>query len=200
MHRRGRDPGQPAAHQALHARPVLQDPGADAGAVCRPAFCAAEHAGDRAPLPLAAGAGQAAAARLSDTAGRRRRAGRAHAHRCLLPQAVARGTGKAPAHALSRRDQAREGACALRRAPGFRARHHHQDGLSGLLPHRLRLHRLGQGKRLPGRPGPGFGCGLAGGLCALHHRPRPALLPAACRCPTSTSTSARATATASSST
>ena len=70
---------------------------------------------------------------------------------------------------------------ALRAAAGIRDRDHHPDGLSGLLPHRLGLHRLGQGARLPGGARPRFGRRFAGGLCALHHRPRPAALQAAVR-------------------
>ncbi|MEZ5903790.1 MAG: hypothetical protein R3C69_01300 [Geminicoccaceae bacterium] len=36
----------------------------------------------------------------------------------------------------------------------MRARRHHPDAVSGLLPHRLGLHPLGQAAGHPGRPGP----------------------------------------------
>ena len=54
-------------------------------------------------------------------------------------------------------------------------------GFPGLLPDRRRLHRLGAQQRLPGRPRPRLGRGLAGRLCAAHHRPRPAALQPAVR-------------------
>ncbi len=53
-----------------------------------------------------------------------------------------------------------------------RARRHPEDGLLGLLPHRLGLHQLGQGARHPGRAGPRLGRRLAGRLRAAHHRHR----------------------------
>ena len=97
------------------------------------------------------------------------------------------------------------GARRTTSAPGNRARRHHQDGLRRLLPDRRGLHQLGEGPRHPGRPGPWFGRGFAGGVGAGHHRPRPdsattccssaSSIPNACRCPTSTSTSAWTAAT-----
>ena len=77
-------------------------------------------------------------------------------------------------HPVSRSRQARGAAPALRGTAGVRDRHHPQDGLSGLLPHRGRLHQVGQAQRLPRGAGPRIGRGLAGGLRAQDHGPGPA--------------------------
>jgi hypothetical protein len=84
------------------------------------------------------------------------------------------GPGRAPRAAVSGPGQAREGAAALRSAPGVREQHHHQDEVPGLLPDRGGVHPVGQEQRRADRPGPRFGRGLAGGLCAEDHRPRSA--------------------------
>ncbi|MEY3273620.1 MAG: hypothetical protein RLZZ341_2526, partial [Pseudomonadota bacterium] len=177
VHRRGRDAGQPAARQALHARAALPDAGADARAIRRPAQRHRAHRGHRAALQPHAGAGQAAAAGLPHARGRRCAA----AAGGLLPPGQPRGPGAAPGRPVPRPRAPAGRAAALRGAAGVRAVHHREDGLPGLLPHRLGLHRLGQGARLPGGPGPRLGRGLAGGLRPLHHRPRPAAVPAAVR-------------------
>ena len=63
-----------------------------------------------------------------------------------------------------------------RRAPRVRARRHRGHGLPRLLPHRRRLHQVGQGARHPRRPRPRLGRRLARRLRAHHHRPRPPAL------------------------
>ena len=138
---------------------------------------AGQHAGGRAALQPAAHAGQAAAAGLPDAAGRRRPG----ADRGALPAGRVRRPRAAPGHAVPRCRRARPPAAALRRAPRVRDRDDREDGLSGLLPDRGRLHQLGQGQRLPGGPGPRLGRGLAGGVFAVDHRPRPAALQPAVR-------------------
>ena len=87
----------------------------------------------------------------------------------------------------------------------LRARGHRRHEIRRLLPDRRRFHRVGEESRHSGRAGARLGRGLAGGLCADHHRSRSAPLRAAvravpqsrsaCRCRTSTSTSARTGAT-----
>jgi DNA polymerase-3 subunit alpha len=59
---------------------------------------------------------------------------------------------------------------------GIRAGRHRADGLLRLLPHRRRLHPVGEGPGHRRRAGPRLGRGQRGGLGALHHRPRPAAL------------------------
>ncbi len=81
-----------------------------------------------------------------------------------------------------------------------------EDGLPGLLPHRLGLHPVREGERRPRRPGPRLRRGLPRRLRDADHRPRPhpvqpplRALPqprARLACPTSTSTSAWTGATA----
>ena len=102
--------------QAFTAEQYFKTQRADGGAVRRPAVGAGQHGGDRPALQPDAGAGQAAAARLPDAAGRRR----ADADGRVLPRRVARGPGGAPGAALPRRGRAREAAPALRRAAGVR--------------------------------------------------------------------------------
>jgi hypothetical protein len=140
--------------QALHARAVLQDPGADGGAVCRPAQRAGQHVeiAQRCNLTLVLGKPQ-----LPDFPTPLPTA-RACRWRRLLPPGQLRGPGAAPGSAVPRRGR-RDGAAALCRAAGVRDRHHREDGLPRLLPDRGRLHRLGQGQRLPGGAGRGSGAG-----------------------------------------
>jgi hypothetical protein len=157
---------------------VLQDPGADAGPVRRPAQRAGQQRRHRAPLQPRAGVGKAPPARFPDPSTARRHS---DADGAVLPPAELRGPGNAPGLPLPRRRAARAGAAALRGAPGVRARHHRQDGLPRLLPDRGRLHHLGQGQRLPGGPRARLGCRFAGGLRAVDHRPRPARLQPAVR-------------------
>lgn len=64
---------------------------------------------------------------------------------------------------------------------GFRTGHHRKHGFPRLLSDRRGFHPMGQGSRHSGRAGAGLGRGLAGGLCADDHRPRPAALQPAVR-------------------
>jgi DNA polymerase III alpha subunit len=105
----------------------------------------------------------------------------ADADRGLLSRALASGAGATPGAALPRCSRACRPTPRVPAAPGIRDRRHRQDGFPRLLPDRRRLHRLGAAQRLPGRPRAGLGRGLARGLCAGHHRPGPASLPAALR-------------------
>jgi hypothetical protein len=177
VHRRGRDPGQPAPCQALRPRAVLQDAGPDGRALCRPAQRAGQHGGDRAALQPEAWCWASRSCRTF-----RRRWWTASACRWTTTSATPATRAWSGAWlALYPDPAARRRTAALCGAAGVRAQHHHQDGLPGLLPDRLGLHRLGQGQRLPGGAGPGLGCGQPGGLCAVHHRPGPAALQAAVR-------------------
>ena len=117
LRRRGRDAGQSEAGQALQPRAVLQDPGADGGAVRRPAERARQQRRDRQALQPRPGARQAAAARLRDAAGRRC----AGADGRVLPDRLARRPRGPPRPALSRPGGARARAPALRR-PGSTSR------------------------------------------------------------------------------
>ena len=60
----------------------------------------------------------------------------------------------------------------LSRAARLRARCHHPHELCGLLPDRCRFHQMGEGRGHSGRTGPRLRRGLAGRLCADHHRSR----------------------------
>ena len=60
----------------------------------------------------------------------------------------------------------------LSRPARLRARRHHPHELCGLFPDRRRLHQMGEGRGHSGRPGPRLRRGLAGRLCADHHRSR----------------------------
>jgi DNA polymerase-3 subunit alpha len=95
-----------------------------------------------------------------------------------------RGPGKAAGwrSTPTRRERDRQ-AAALRRAAGVRDRHHHQDGLPGLLPDRLGLHRLGQGQRLPGGP-------RAGARAPVRWWPTRCRSPTSTRCATTCCSSA----------
>ena len=194
LHLAGLRARRPAPAEAVHARAVLQDAGRDGAAVRRPAAGAGERGRDRAPLQPRDRARQEPAAGVPDAEG-----GFA---RCVPEERSREGPG-----AQDREAEAQgRGDAALPRAPRVRDQDHRADGLRGLLPHRRRLHQLGEVERRAGGPGARLGRGLAGGLRARHHRPRSAqvrpavrALPqsrSACRCPTSTSTSARTAATA----
>ena len=133
-----------------------------------------QHIAHRAALQPAAHAGHGQAARLPD-------ARTAHRSTSISTGSATQGLERRLLALYPQEAGARQAARALRRAPGIRDHHHPQDGLLGLLPDRRRLHQLGAQQRLPGGPGARLGCRLAGGLCAGHHRPRPAALPAAVR-------------------
>ena len=155
---------------------------------------------------------------------RRRCAFRPVTRKPILPRftvgAGANAAGAESDEAAELRRQAEEGLDHLasgftgfRRVPARRTiapgspstRRHHPHELCGLFPDRRRLHQMGQGRGYSGRPGPRLRRGLAGRLCADHHRSRSDPVWASCssassirnasRCPTSTSTSARTGAT-----
>ena len=86
LRRRRRDARQSAPRQALQPRAVLQDAGADGGALRRPAERARQLGRDREALQPEPGARQAAAARLRDAARRRR----ARADGRVFPDRLAR--------------------------------------------------------------------------------------------------------------
>ena len=98
----------------------------------------------------------------------------------------------------------------IRRAAGVRARRHHQDEVSGLLPDRRRLHPVGQGSttfrsgrgaaRAPARSSPMRSPSPTSIRCATICCSSASSTPIACRCRTSTSTSARTGAAKSSTT
>ena len=99
-------------------------------------------------------------------------------------------------------DGAREsGGRALPRAAGLRARRHRPDEVPGLLPDRLGLHQVGQGRRharwvraaarVPARSSPGASTSPISTRCASACCSSASSTPSACRCRTSTSTSAR---------
>jgi DNA polymerase-3 subunit alpha len=105
--------------------------------------------------------------------------------------------GKAPGGAVPDEAERTQAANTTRPSP-VRDRHHHQDGISGLLPDRGGLYQLGQEQWRAGGAGPG---GAAGSLVAYAlgitdlDPLKYALLerflnPERVRCPTSTSTSA----------
>ena len=163
MHCRGRGAGRSQAGAALPAHAVFPHARADDGTVRRSARGAGQFGGDRAALCGDHPAGQSAAAHLPYRWGADRRF------------SAAEGRGRAGAAAgktLSGCRRARAEAPRLRCPPQARDRHHHLDGLSGLLPDRGGLHRLGQEQRRAGGAGPGVGGRLAGGLLAGHHGPR----------------------------
>ena len=174
MRGRRRDAGQPATHQAVLARAVLQDPGADAGVVRRRAVGAGQQRAHRAALQPAAHARRGAAARLSDRP-------TARSLEQYFHRTSHEGLERRLLRAVSGCRRARRATPALRRTARLRDRHHPQDGLRGLLPDRGRLHQLGAQPRLPGGAGARLGGRLAGGVFAEHHRPRPAALPVAVR-------------------
>jgi hypothetical protein len=136
-----------------------------------------QHAGDRQALQPHPGAGQAAAAQLPDPAGGRRPC-RWTSTSATCPT---RGWKERLKHLFPDEAERERAAPALCGAAGVRAQHHPQDGLPGLLPDRVGLHQVGQGKRLPGGAGPGLRRRLAGGLRAADHRPRPAAVQPAVR-------------------
>ena len=123
-------------------RAVLQDAGADGGAVRRPAERARQHASRS---PSAATSTWCSASRSCPTSRRRW----STARRCRWPStsgiASHAGPRGAAGAALSRCRRARARAAALRRAARLRDRDDPEDGLSGLLPDRRRLHQLGAG-------------------------------------------------------
>jgi DNA polymerase-3 subunit alpha len=106
-----------------------------------------------------AGAGQAAPAGFPDAQWRR-------CHPRLSATCRTKGLQERLAHLYPDAAVREAAAAALCGAARIRDGHHPEDGFPGLLPDRGRLHQLGQEQRLPGRAGPGFGCRLAGGLCA----------------------------------
>ena len=173
LHLRRRNPGQPAPRSQVHARAILQAPGPDGAVVRRRALGPGQHARDRQTLQPGAGTGQAQAAGLPHA--------ERDADRRILPLRLARGLEGADAPPLPGRGAARQGDAALRAAPGVRDQHHPEDGVPGLLPHRGRLHQLGQEQRLPGGAGAGFRRRVAGGLFAQDHRPRSAAVQPAVR-------------------
>ena len=63
----------------------------------------------------------------------------------------------------------------------FELSRHREDEISGLFPDRFRLHQMGEGAGHSRRPGPRLRRGLAGRLCADHHRCRSAAFLAAVR-------------------
>ena len=80
-----------------------------------------------------------------------------------------------PSH-VGRRAAALGGRAHRRRDPQarrVRARHDLVDGVLGLLPHRVGPHRLRQGPRHPGGPGPRIGGRMRRGVLPAHHRARP---------------------------
>ena len=174
VHRRGRDAGQPTAHQALLRRAVLQVAPADRGAVRRRAVGAGQQPADRAAL-------QPAARRSASRNCRTSRSPTAWRFADYFRKVSVEGLEQRLARALSRCGRARAPAPALRRAAGVRDRHDPEDGLPRLLPDRQRLHQVGAGPRLSGGPGPRLGRRLAGGLFAVHHRPGPAAIQPAVR-------------------
>ena len=70
--------------------------------------------------------------------------------------------------------EAAEDARRVRRAPRVGALRHPEDGALELLPDRLGLHQVRQGRGDPRRAGPRLGGRLARRLVARHHRRRPA--------------------------
>ena len=173
VHCRRRGAGRSEAGAALPADAVFPHARGDDGAVRRPAGGAGQLGRDRATLCGDAAAGQPAAAHLPD-AGRGVDRG--------VSGSPGRGrAGKAAGEALSRSGGAGAEDARVRGAAQARVRDHHQDGIPGLLPHRGGLHCLGQAERGAGGAGAGFGCGLAGGVLAGHHRSGPAAVCAAVR-------------------
>ena len=173
LHRRGPHARRPAAAQALHCGPVLQDAGRDGRGVRRPARRARQLGRDRTALQPDDSAGQEPPARLSRARGR-------HARRSSEERS-GRRPGAAPCSAVPRSAGARREALRVRRAAGLRDEDDHPDGLRRLLPDRRRLHQLGQGQRCPGRPRPRLRRRLARRVRARHHRSRSHPLRAAVR-------------------
>ncbi len=161
----------PSAH--VLARTVFQDAGRDGGAVRRLSRGAAQRRGDRAALRLRVLAGQEPSPRLPDA--------RRGIDRGLSARAGEGGAGETPAAPVPGGGGAQRGAAALFRAPRLRDCDDHPDGVPRLLPDRRRLHQLGPRPRRPGRSGTRLRSGLAGGLFARHHRPRPAAIRIAVR-------------------
>ena len=79
------------------------------------------------------------------------------------------GLARAPRRAWPRAGRHRG---RLPRAARLRARRHRQDEVPRLLPHRRRLHQMGEGAGHSGRAGPRLGRRLARRLGADHHRSR----------------------------
>ncbi len=154
------------------ARAPLPHAGRDGEALRRPAGGHRQHGRDRAPLLLSPAHPQADPAELHD-AGRHRRS--TPRRRCASSPTRASRRASPP---TARRRASRGG---LPGAARLRARHHRAHEVPGLLPDRVGLHQMGQGPGHPGRAGPRLGRGLARGLRAHHHRPRPDALRAAVR-------------------
>ena len=151
------DPGS-AEDELRHQRVLHQELGGNDRVLRRVAGGGADLAGDRRALLAQHRARQPAAAEIPDRGWLR--AGRdAAPHR-------RRGS----ARPLWRPAAGRGG-----RADGVRARGDRGDGLLLLLPDRLGLRPLRQGKRRRRRPRPRFRRRLDRLLCAQDHRPRPAL-------------------------
>ena len=178
-HRRLRSPRRAAVHRrrpadrrdrsrAAHPGSPLQDPRRNGRAVRRRAGGAGLHRRDCRALLVPPGHAQADPAALH---GRRRRQRRRRGKR--------RGGGIAPSGRGGAR-QPHQGPRpfaghhrgGLSRAACLRARCHHPHELCGLLPDRCRFHQMGEGRGHSGRTGPRLRRGLAGRLCADHHRSR----------------------------
>ena len=111
----------------------------------------------RATLAIAESCAAAEAqARQADAPGLQGARGLRHAD--VLPPRRARGARRGASRSwAARARRSRRGR--LPRAPRDRDRRHRQDGVPGLLPHRLGLHPLRQGERRPVGPGRGSGAG-----------------------------------------
>ena len=150
------DPGS-AEDELRHERVLHQELRGNGRVLRRVAGGGADLAGDRRALLAGHRARQPAAAALPDR-GRRGAGGDAAADR-----------RRGPARALRRPAAGRGG-----RADRVRARGDRGDGLLLLLPDRLGLRPLREGKRRRGRPRPRLGGRLDRLLRPPHHRPRPA--------------------------
>ena len=151
---------------ASHGGASLQDPRRDARTVRRSAGGARLDRRDRAALRLPPAHAQADPAALL---GRRRRRMPSTRPSELRTQAEA---GLDAAHRQRRSAPTASPRSNIASGCDFELDVIDADEISGLLPDRRRLHHMGEERRHSGRARPRFGRGLAGRLCADHHRSR----------------------------
>ena len=144
---------------------ILPVDGANDRAFRRCSFCPAQRSRDRAALQSAIGVGQTQTSRLPDPD--------RNLARPALSGPGRRRSGEASLRAVCRTGRARGQATAVRRSAGIRTGDHCQDGFLGILPHRGRLHQLGQDKRRARRSRARLWRRILGSLRARNYRPGP---------------------------
>ena len=166
MHPRRTHAGRQSPSAPLLAAAVSAQRGRNAGAVRRSSRSLAEYRRDSAALQPRAAAGRKFPAGVPCPGG--------HDHRNLSERPGCEGAREqACVRPGARRSENTGAPQGVRGPPRDGTRRHHPDGVSRILPHRRRLHPLGQGQWYPGRPGARVRRGFARRLCARYHRSRP---------------------------